>query len=94
MQVDYCAFGRGEQKPTYIWTNDFGLRDTLMDFRCNIGCSMGGKRNHESVQSNRCTIDYGVIPQPLAEEVAEYVNAKFNQDRIRRREAKKPNDDV
>jgi len=90
--VDYCAFGRSEQKPTIIWTNDFGLRDTLVQFRCAERCSVGGKGNHESVQGNGHVNDYGVIPQPLAEEVASYVDAKFVMERIRRTEAASPSE--
>lgn len=42
------------------------------------------------MQGNSATIDFGAIPQPLAYEVAAYVDAKFTLDRIRRREAKDP----
>lgn len=92
VQVDYCAFGRSDKKPTHIWTNDIGLSNTLRDFRCEDRCFVGGNRkgNHDCVQGNGHIIDFGVIPQPLAEEVAERVNSKFNLDMIRRTKAADP----
>lgn len=90
VRVDYCAFGRNEQKPTIIWTNDFGLRDSLAQFRCEERCHVGGRGNHEGIQGQCHRYDFGVIPQPLAEEVAAYVDAKFIINRIRRTKAENP----
>lgn len=55
---------------------------------------MGGMGRHDSVQATRATIDYGVIPQPLAAEVAAHVDSKFNQAGLRWTEARKPTDDA
>lgn len=92
--MDYCAFGRGELKPTYIWTNDRALVGNLVHFRCKDLCCMGGMGRHDSVQATRATIDYGVIPQPLAADVAAHVDSKFNQAALRWTEARKPTDDA
>jgi len=88
--VNYCAFGRDEMKPTVIWTNDWGLKTSLQDFTCKKKCQLG-KGHHIGGFLDRN--DCGVIPQPLAEEVAEYVNAKFFMDRIRKRKAALLNDE-
>ena len=73
-----------------IWTNDFALRDSLMHFNCKTNCRVGGRGHHEYVTKNISVFDYSVIPQPLAEEVASYVDAKFVLDRIRRTPAAPP----
>jgi len=85
--VNYCAFGRDEMKPTMIWTNDYGLKNSLQEYTCEGRCQFGGRRGKHLLQVNHGTHDCSVIPQPLAEEVAEYINAKFVIDRIRKRKA-------
>lgn len=45
---------------------------------------------HKSVQGNCHSLDFGAIPQPLAQEVATYVDAKFILDRIRRHKVADP----
>lgn len=68
-------------KPTHIWTNDFELSNILRRYTCcEQLCSKGGRGKHESVQRNRHTIDYAVIPQPLARIVASHVDRKFDSD--------------
>jgi hypothetical protein len=86
-EVHYCAFGRDEKKPTMIWTNDFGLKCNLSLFTCDNKCPHGRGGHPASVRQDGYLYDFAVIPQPLAEEVAEYVHARFFQDRIRDRKA-------
>jgi len=88
--VNYCAFGRDEMKPTMIWTNDWGLKTSLQEFTCKKKCQFGFGNHIGHVSDGN---DVGVIPEPLAEEVAEYVNAKFFIDRIRKQKAALVNDD-
>lgn len=88
--VDYCTMGRSEKKPTNIWTNDFFLSSRLAYFQCKTRCLMGGAGRHESVQANSTQNDYSVIPEPLAAEVAEHVQAKFAMELIRRNKAASP----
>ena len=88
--MDYCAFGRDDKKPTMLWTNSFPLADNLRRFRCNPNCQVGGRGQHLDIQGNTSTYDFSAIPQPLAEEVAEYVHAKFVLDRIRLTKATPP----
>ena len=92
--VDYCAFGRDEKKPTMLWTNDYRLRSHLSQYRCSEMCPFGKSgRNHlVSVQSSGREYDFSVIPQPLAEDVADYVNSKFCLDNVRRTQASDPSD--
>jgi len=82
--VNYCAFGRDEKKPTMIWTNDFGLKSSLQEYTCEKKCKYYGRNAKHILQVNDRTHDCSVIPQPLAEEVAEYINAKFVRNRIRK----------
>lgn len=85
-RVDYCAFGREDKKPTALWTNDFGLHSTLKTFTCeNSDCPYSGSRVTHPISARKDGYEYNAaaIPLPLAEEVAEYVNAKFYMDRIR-----------
>ena len=90
--VHYCAFGRDDKKPTCLWTNDFGLHSTLNEFTCENKCPYGkeGRVHPISVRGEGSMFNAAAIPQPLAEEVAEYVNAKFYQDRIRYADAASP----
>lgn len=81
--VHYCAFGRDDKKPTNIWTNDFGLKSTLSEFTCDNKCPYFGGMHPINVRQHGYLYDSASIPQPLAEEVAEYINSKFYHDRIR-----------
>uniref|UniRef100_A0A7S4EG38 DNA (cytosine-5-)-methyltransferase n=1 Tax=Pseudo-nitzschia australis TaxID=44445 RepID=A0A7S4EG38_9STRA len=83
--VDYCAFERPDKKPTNLWTNDFNLHARLSnDFRCTKGkCPYHGKLHPIGVRSHK-QFNAAAIPQKLAEEVAEYVHAKFLLDRVAR----------
>lgn len=89
--VHYCAFGRAEKKPTHIWTNDKNLIGNLLRFQCPRNCRVN--HCHESVQANRSKIDYSVIPQKLAEEVAENLHSKFYQAGLRWERAAEPTGD-
>lgn len=93
--IHYCAFGRHDKKPTCLWTNDFGLYSNLTEFRCEKSkCPYSEGIHPTSVRTTAGgkMFNFSAIPQPLAEEVAEYVNAKFYQDRIRHTEAVNPNE--
>jgi hypothetical protein len=83
--VDYCAFGRQDKKPTRLFTNDFVLAATLgQHFRCKEStCRYHGSTHPVSVRGGGHLYNAASIPQPLAEEVAHYVDAKFCLDRIR-----------
>jgi hypothetical protein len=81
--VHYCAFGRDDKKPTMLWTNDFELKATLGEFTCDSICPYSKGQHPLSVRGQGHRFDAAAIPQPLAEEVAECVNAKFYQNRIR-----------
>lgn len=81
--VHYCAFGRHDKKPTMIWTNDFGLQATLSEFTCEKKCPYYGSSHPLGVRSHGNKFNAAAIPQPLAEEVAHYVDSKFYFDRIR-----------
>ena len=87
--VHYCAFGRDDKKPTCLWTNDFGLHCALGEFVCEKKCPYKGGIHPLSCRGNN-NYNAAAIPQPLAEEIAEYVNSKFYIDRIRYTEAADP----
>ena len=82
--VHYCAFGRHDKKPTMLWTNDFGLYSRLQDFRCRKGrCPYYEAQSHPiSCRGNGNEFNAASIPEPLCEEVAQYVDSKFYMDGI------------
>eukprot|EP00536_Pseudo-nitzschia_multiseries_P005631 jgi/Psemu1/190972/e_gw1.108.9.1 len=83
--VHYCAFGRFDKKPTDLWTNDFNLHARLNKFRCSKGtCAYHNTPHPVGTRSHSHQFNAAAIPQKLAEEVAEYVNAKFVLDQISR----------
>ena len=91
VEVHYCAFGRDEKKPTNLWSNDVGLTNTLGVFKCGQRTCKYYQDGHPmSVRNHGNTYDFSAIPQPLAEEVAAYVDGKFVVDRIRRQKAVSP----
>jgi hypothetical protein len=74
-----------------IWINDFGLQCNLRDFTCEKMCPYHGVNQHPaSVRQGSKVNAFSVIPQPLAEEAAEYVHAKFYNDHICERKAALP----
>jgi len=87
--VNYCAFGRDDKKPTYLWTNDFALCSTLSEFKCGGDgqtrqrCPYAGGIHPIGARRDGRQYNAAAIPQPLAEEVAEHVHANFYQQRIR-----------
>jgi hypothetical protein len=91
--VTYCAFGRDDKKPTCLWTNDYGLSCSLGEFTCCKKCPYNKGVHPIGVRKHGRMFNASAIPQPLAEEVAEYVNAKFYHDRIRYKEAAPPKDE-
>ncbi|CAB9507585.1 expressed unknown protein [Seminavis robusta] len=80
--VDYCAFGRPDQKPTDLWTNDLQLRNNLSYFSCRDRCVYNGY-HAVGARANGHQYNAAAIPDFLAEEVAEYVSARFCLDYIR-----------
>lgn len=64
---------------------DHGLYSTLKDFHCSSdNCPYYGGIHPVGVRGHGDMYNAAAIPQALAEEVAEYVNAKFYMDRIRK----------
>lgn len=88
VDVDYCAFGREEKKPTRLWTNSAKLADHLRCYRCDLCCTQGQK--HTEVKGNTSRVDFSVIPLPLAEEVARFVESDLWMKRVQRAEAASP----
>lgn len=71
--VDYCAFGRPEQKSTRLWSNSPLLLEHLRDFRCETSCTQ--MKNHKAVKGRTEESNSKIIPQPLAETVARFVDS-------------------
>lgn len=72
--INYCQFGRGDQKPTNIWTNDKVLGNILK--------RIGGKCNHvnheEKVQEDRHK-NFAALPMQMCELISTYVSSKHTQ---------------
>ncbi|GKY91991.1 hypothetical protein MPSEU_000170700 [Mayamaea pseudoterrestris] len=81
VRVNYCAFGRDENKPTHLWTNNKGLALRLATYTCENICLRDHQHRHirrakgEKTEKGRSQLDYGVIPEPLACVVSRYVDA-------------------
>jgi len=87
VQVDYCAFGRCDKKPTHLWTNDFDLACALREYTCRNKCPYYGSTHPVGARGQGQYFNAAAIPEALAEEVAECVHSKFYRDRIRHSEA-------
>ena len=55
----------------------------LSEFRCELKCPYAGALHPISVRTEGTQFNAAEIPQVLAEEVADYVNATFYAKRIR-----------
>ena len=62
---------------------DYGLHATLGEFRCERKCPYKDGTHPIGARSQGNRFNAAAIPDALAEEVAEYVHAKFVLDRIR-----------
>lgn len=75
VSIHYCQFGRGDKKPTNIWTNDKVLGNILK--------RIGGKCNHvnheEKVQEDRHHKNFAALPMQLCELISTYVSSKHTQ---------------
>ena len=68
----------------FFSVQDFGLYAVLSEFTCDRKCPHKGEGIHQiSARQHGRLFNASAIPQALAEEVAEYVTAKFYMDRIR-----------
>ena len=72
--IHYCQFGRGDKKPTNLWTNDKVLGNILR--------RIGGKCNHvnheEKVQEDRHK-NFAALPMQLCELISSYISSKHTQ---------------
>ena len=67
----------------FLLIQDYGLHATLSEFRCTPAkCPYSGGAVHP-IGARSHSFNAAAIPEALAEEVAEYVHAKFMLDRIR-----------
>ena len=81
VKVNYCTLGRLDHKPTYLWTNEIGLRGMLAKFTCSKEtCEYYRKKHPDSVQGHLREFNVAAIPKSLAETVAHYVDSRFFLD--------------
>jgi hypothetical protein len=74
--IYYCQFGRGEKKPTCIWTNDQTLGRIII--RMGGVCNCRGK-HEESVQGSGRTTNFAALPVKLCDVISDYVYTKHRQ---------------
>jgi len=74
-EINYCQFGRGEKKPTNIWTNDHKLGNILE--------TVGGKCNcrspHEESVRGGGAKNFAALPFNFCQLVSSYVHSKHTQ---------------
>lgn len=75
-KIFYCQFGRGEKKPTCIWTNDQSLGKIFV--RMGGVCNCGGK-HEESVQGSTHKTNFAALPTKLCNVISDYVFTKHRQ---------------
>jgi len=73
-----CQFGRSEQKPTHIWTND----DKLGRILEVIGGTCNCPRPHEDGVRGAGNTNFAALPMKLCEVISEYVTSKHSQLRF------------
>eukprot|EP00986_Skeletonema_menzelii_P001153 scaffold307_cov146-Skeletonema_menzelii.AAC.7 len=75
-KIYYCQFGRGEKKPTCIWTNDPCLGRILVQMGGVCDC----RGNHEeSVQGSIHKKNFAALPTKLCNVISDYVYTKHRQ---------------
>ena len=79
--IYYCQFGRGEKKPTCIWTNDQTLGKILL--RMGGVCNCRGK-HEESVQGSTSRTNFAALPEKLCKIVTDYVYTKHKQLKLKK----------
>ena len=67
-----------------VFPQDFDLRSTLSEYVCGPKCPYYQGLHPIGARANGLQYNAAAIPRPLAEEVAEFVHAKFYQLRIRK----------
>ncbi|KAG7374588.1 hypothetical protein IV203_013683 [Nitzschia inconspicua] len=76
-EVNYCAFGRDDMKPTDLWTNDIGLHNRLNKFKCRCP-----GRHATGARGNTKRMNVAKFPEKLAELVSEYAHSKFVMEEV------------
>lgn len=74
--IYYCQFGRGEKKPTCIWTNDPTLGKILE--KMGGECRCRGK-HEESVKGSTHKTNFAALPMKLCNIISDYVYTKHRQ---------------
>lgn len=75
-KIYYCQFGRGEKKPTCIWTNDPTLGRILE--KMGGECKCKGK-HEESVKGSTHKKNFAALPMKLCNIISDYVYTKHKQ---------------
>ena len=71
-----CQFGRGDKKPTNIWTNDPKLGDILEKIGKKCNCTLP---HEESVKGSCCDRNFAALPMKLCQIISTYVQSKHTQ---------------
>mmetsp|Transcript_8750 Transcript_8750/g.19620 ORF Transcript_8750/g.19620 Transcript_8750/m.19620 type:complete len:1054 (+) Transcript_8750:126-3287(+) len=79
-EIKYCQFGRADQKPTNIWTNDLKLGDILETVGGKCDCPLP---HEESVKgrngSSNSDKNFAALPLKLCQLITTYVHSKHTQ---------------
>ena len=78
--IFYCQFGRAEQKPTSIWTNDEALGRVLIKIGGKCKC-IG--RHEEGVKVNNDK-NFSALPRKLCQIISDYVQSKHQSLKFKR----------
>jgi hypothetical protein len=74
-----CQFGRGEQKPTDIWTNDNKLGRVLTAMGGTCNCPRPHEEGVRAVRGGARNKNFAALPIKLCQVLSEYVRSKHSQ---------------
>mmetsp|Transcript_32826 Transcript_32826/g.62709 ORF Transcript_32826/g.62709 Transcript_32826/m.62709 type:complete len:430 (-) Transcript_32826:209-1498(-) len=77
--INYCQFGRGDMKPTNIWTNDWKLGNILETIGGKCDCSLP---HEDSVRRTGNKVNFAALPLKLCQIITSYVHSKHTQLRF------------
>ncbi|KAL3815661.1 hypothetical protein ACHAXA_006936, partial [Cyclostephanos tholiformis] len=78
-EIYYCQFGRGEQKPTNIWTNDDKLGRILETIGGKCNCPRPHEEGVRSLGGGACNKNFAALPMKLCQVISDYVKSKHTQ---------------
>mmetsp|Transcript_24012 Transcript_24012/g.39317 ORF Transcript_24012/g.39317 Transcript_24012/m.39317 type:complete len:201 (-) Transcript_24012:715-1317(-) len=78
-EINYCQFGRGDKKPTNIWTNDEKLGNILETIGGKCNCPLPHEESIRRNGSSSRDKNFAALPLKLCQIISTYVHSKHTQ---------------